>query len=155
MKYLNLFTVCQAAASNLDRWRTKPKNLLWGRCNHSWSTRLGCGSLEDCSSDTSQGRAINDSLTIKKATSVNRASFTVQSSNYYPLSFQIVKAHVDQFKPGHTGIIPSCEVELVWTGGEQVLPQQLRHRVTLTGTKPLTYFHIRHDPQAVGGYELL
>ena len=155
MKYLNRFTVCQTAVSNLDRWQTKKENLLWGRWNHSWSTRVptsGCESLEDSSSDTSQGKGneviILRTHTNQTSTSVNRAILTVLRSNYYPLSSQIIKAHVDRFNPNLT--IPSCELSLEWTGGENVPPQRLRHRVTLKGARPPTYFHIRHDPQAVG-----
>ena len=68
---------------------------------------------------------------------------------YHPLSFQIMKGEVDQFKPELT--IPSCLMELEWTGVEQVQPQRLRHQVMLKGAKSPAFFHIRHDPQAVGG----
>ena len=77
----------------------------------------------------------------------------VHSSNNLFSFFKIAKAVVDKFKPKLT--IPSCVVELEWTGGEQVPPQQLRHKVTLKGTKSPMYFHIRHNPQAVGGCALL
>ena len=59
---------------------------------------------------------------------------------YFFLSHQITQAEVDQFKPKLT--IPSCMMELQWTGGEQVPPQPLRHRVTLLGTKPSAFFYI-------------
>ena len=68
---------------------------------------------------------------------------------YFPLSYQITKIDVDHFKPGFT--IPSCLVWLEWTGGEQVPPQRLCHKVTLKGAKFPAFFHIRHDPQAIGG----
>ena len=68
-------------------------------------------------------------------------------SNIFLFS-QITKEDVDQFNAGLT--IPSCSVELLWTGGEQVSPRALRHEVTLIGTKSPTFFHIRHDPQPVG-----
>ena len=65
-----------------------------------------------------------------------------------PFSLQIIKEDVDQFKPELT--IPSCLVELQWTGGEQVPPKQLRHKVTLKGAKSPAFFHIRHDPPTAG-----
>ena len=68
---------------------------------------------------------------------------------YFSLSYQITKREVDQFKPGLT--IPSCLVRLEWTGGEQVPPQRLRHRVTLKGAKFPAFFHIRYDPGILVG----
>lgn len=45
--------------------------------------------------------------------------------------------------------IPSCLVQLKWTGSEP--PQQVCHKVTLKGTKSPAYFHICHEPQTVVG----
>ena len=67
---------------------------------------------------------------------------------FYLLYLQIAKAHVDQFKQELP--IPSCLVKLQWTGGKQVPPQPLRHKVTLKGAKPPAFFYILHDPQTAG-----
>ena len=64
------------------------------------------------------------------------------------LSFQITKPDVDQFKS--ETVFPSCLVELRWTGGGQVPPKRLCHKVTLKGAKSPTFFHIRHDPRTAG-----
>ena len=71
---------------------------------------------------------------------------TVHQHSLASLLSQITKAAVDSFKPKLT--VPSCLVELVWTGGEQ--QQQLRHKVTLKGAKYPAYFSIRYDPPVVG-----
>ena len=66
---------------------------------------------------------------------------------------QITKGEVDQFKPMQSAIPPFCLVELVWTGGEKVPPKRLCHKVTLKGAR--SNFLIRHDPQAIGGCNIM
>ena len=65
------------------------------------------------------------------------------------MSFQITKAEVDQFKSGWQRLVPSCQVMLVWTGGEKVPPQRLCHKMTLKGAG--SNILIQHDPYAIGG----
>ena len=69
------------------------------------------------------------------------------------MSFQITKEDVDGFKPKLT--IPSCLMYLEWTGDKDIQPQRLCHKVILKGAKSPAFFHIQHDPQAVGMYNIM
>ena len=57
--------------------------------------------------------------------------------------FQLLRHSVDNYKPGM--IIPSCEIELEWKGGNE--PMKLNYKVLLRGVYPVDTFIriIRHN----------